>query len=195
MNILTKRALYALLMPHITLIIIVLWSNYGGKPFSTEIGTNSALKRALFVYNPSPIYNLDKQICMSFAKGLSLHDFSSQISTISIAEKDTNSYNLYVFCANTYIFAPDWPTSNFIKNIDLTDRNAIAITIGAGTTSRAERIHKENIKETNATLIDSKSFWLMYPNNEKRLDDDNVEVAKSMATAWGYDIGMKLRAK
>lgn len=190
---LLKIALHTFVVTSIICLVLTIWANYGGEQKVQFVGSITAPKKALIVYNPDPIYNLDENVCMSFAKGLSLHEFQAKVASIDFAKADTNQYDLYVFCANTYVWAPDWSITSYVKNKNLKHKKVVAITLGAGSTTRAKRVFDETIIEIGAKLIDSKEYWLMRPNNENRMDDDNVEVANSMATTFGYDIGLSLR--
>ena len=79
------------------------------------IGDENATKKALIIYNPDPLYNLDEQVCKSFAEGLGKHGFSSKVATVRLAPQESETYDLYVFCANTYNWAPDWLVTKYIK--------------------------------------------------------------------------------
>lgn len=174
-------------------LILTLWVQYGGVQKVSFIGNKDASQKALIIYNPDPIYNLDEQVCNSFAEGLSKHGFLSKISTIQHAEIDTYDYHLYVFCANTYNWAPDWPTTNYINNhTNLSKKNVVAITLGSGSTSRAKQLLEETIIAKNSNLLDSKTYWLMRPNDDNRLEEKNTEVASGMAKALGNSIGKQL---
>ncbi|WKN42197.1 hypothetical protein [Tunicatimonas pelagia] len=168
------------------------WVQYTGEQQIVAVGDESSPKKALIIYNPDPIYNLDEQVCRSFAEGLSHHGFSAKIATIELAHKK-EAYDLYVFFANTYNWAPDWLIQQFIRDHPaLEGKMVVAITMGAGETTRSQRKLESAILATDALLIGSRTYWLLHPNNESRMDEKNTDVAKDLARAWGESIGEKL---
>ena len=179
--------------------IVIVWgittliAESSSKEKTSLIGKKIAKKNALIVYDPDPFYNLDEQVCLGFAEGLSTEFWLAKIVTVSAAYKLEEEFDLYVFCTNTYNYAPDWAISTFIKrNKDLKGKPVVAITLGAGSTDRAQRLLEEKIKAKNANLIDSKTFWLMRPNDESRMEESNVKVAVDMARAFGTEVGKNM---
>ena len=65
------------------------------------------------------------------------------------------------------------------------EKKVIAISLGSGSTEASQRRFENLIKEKKANLIGSKSFWLMKPNDETRMDESNVNVATEMAYQLG----------
>lgn len=174
---------------------LTIWAEYSGGSKVVTIGNNSSFKNVLIVYNPDPIYNLDEQICENFAKGLANENFNVKIATVKVAKKELNHYYLYVFCANTYNWAPDWLVKSYIeKHPHLKDKNAIGITLGSGSTERSQRILEETINSKQAKLLDSKTYWLLKPNDENRMKENNIKVALDMAEKFGTEIGKKINS-
>jgi hypothetical protein len=171
---------------------LTIWVQLAGKERIEVIGATDAPHKALIVYNADPIYNLDEQVCRSFATGLSRSGFTCTIATVKRAP-DTEEYDLYVFCANTYNWAPDWQLRRFIRNYPgLMGKNVVAITLGSGSTKRAKRILEQTIKARDAILLDSKTYWLLRPNEENQSGNKNTEVANDLAEAFGESIGQRL---
>ena len=153
-----------------------------GPEKSFQFGERIATQNALVVYHPDLFYNLDEQICKGFAEGLARQNWLVDVATVKAAKKMEVEYDLYVFCANTYNWAPDWAISNFIKSHpNLEAKPAVAITLGSGSTGRAKRLLESQIKAKKAKLIDSQTYWLMRPNDETRMGESNVNVAIDMA--------------
>lgn len=174
--------------------LLTFWVEYAGKQKLEVIGSDGSTKKALIVYNPDPLYNLDEQVCKGFAAGLTAQGISATIATVKMAKKDRTDYDLYVFCANTYNWAPDWQTVKLIKQIPhLDNKNVVAITLGSGSTARAKRKLEEAISARNANLMGSKTYWLLRPNDENRMEEKNNLVATDMATQFGLVIGKSLR--
>lgn len=167
-------------------LIIVIWilltfyvELEGPKTHETYGKTDNYLK-ALIVYDPDPFYDLDKQICTTIAATLSENKWNSTVISVAADKNLTDEfYDLYVFCANTYNWEPDRVICNYIKNFKgLTNKNVVAITLGSGSTKRAQRIFEKLIIDSGANLVVSKSFWLMKPNDELKIEtSNNVEVA------------------
>jgi flavorubredoxin len=178
-------------------MVLTIWANNSGNQHLLTVGDEGAKYSALIVYNPDPIYNLDEQVCTAFARGLKETGFYSQVASLDYEDIDTQKeYDLIVFCANTYNWAPDWKTTEFIANYpDLVNQDVVAITLGSGSTARAKRLLDEAITKRNANLIESKEFWLLKPNDEERMEESNVDVATDMAQDLGLHIGLFLTTK
>lgn len=188
-----KLTIYLIIGTLVFWTMLTLWAQYSGYQESETIGDVASKKKALIVYNPDPIYDLDKQICRSFAIGLSSCGYKSTIITAQYKLEDKDNYDLYVFCANTYNWAPDWLVVNFIENYDnLINKNVVAITIGSGSTIQAQKKLENIIKSKSANLVDSKSYWLMRPNDDERTEENNIDVANDLALKFGVTIGKRL---
>ena len=166
-----------------------------GPEKTAVFGSPNAEKTALVVYDPDLFYNLDEQVCHSFAKGLESNGWLIKVATVAAAKQmDIQSFDLYVFCANTYNWAPDWPITGFIRNLDLNGKQVAAITLGSGSTKRAKRIFESNIKDRGANLLGSKTYWLMRPNDESRIDESNISVAVEMAYDFGRETAQQMES-
>lgn len=172
---------------------LTIWVQFNGKDMLEVIKAEDEQKRALIIFNPDPIYNLDEQVCMSFAEGLVNQNVSSTVATLNMIKNKTEAYDLYVFCVNTYNWAPDWKLTNLIKSHpNLDGQNVCAITVGAGATMRAQRKLEWHLLDKGVDLLGSEMYWLLRPNDEDRMQDKNVEVAKDQAKKFGERIGQLL---
>ncbi|MBQ0734709.1 hypothetical protein [Aquimarina celericrescens] len=192
----TKRMMVTLLIILVlTAIIWIVLSVVVSKTGSEKIafiGEDGDYK-ALIVYDPDPIYNLDELISIAFAEGLTESRWESKIATVAAATKIKQPFDLYVLCANTYNWAPDKAIRNYIKgNKHLKGSKVVAITLGSGATIRSQRLLEELIIEKQAILIESKSFWLIKPNNESKTKRSNRKIAIEMANDFGKEIAKKL---
>ncbi|MCJ7466358.1 MAG: hypothetical protein MUO53_06650 [Maribacter sp.] len=171
--------------------ILTLVAQREGAPKFWMLGDITSAQKALIVYNPDLFYNLDEQVCTSFAKGLGKEGWHSRVATVAAASAlKIEDFDLLVFCANTYNWSPDWPTSRFIKGLDLEKKPVVAITLGSGSTNTSQE-HLENlITDTGGHLIGSKSYWLMRPNDETRTNASNVKIAIEKAEIFGEQIGI-----
>ncbi|MBG6130577.1 hypothetical protein IWQ47_002053 [Aquimarina sp. EL_43] len=175
------------------IVLTVIVGKKGPEKFAI-VGAASSDQKALIVYDPDPIYNLDEKVSKSFAEGLSEKGWGSKVVTVAAAKNfEKEFFDLYVFCANTYNWAPDKAIRDHIKNIDyLQGKHVVAITLGSGSTKRSQRLLEELIKQKEATLIDSRTFWLMKPNTESKTKRSNSEIAVEMANNFGREIAERI---
>lgn len=150
-------------------------------------------KRALIVYDPDPIYNLDWQVCKSFAEGLDRDAWGIDLLSVSEALKQKpQAYELYVFCTNTYNWEPDWVLRSFMENMeDLQGKSAVALIVGSGSTARAKRIMESILLKKGAVLLASEEYWLLRPNDEQRMDVPNALVAADKARELAAELPLE----
>ena len=67
----------------------------------------------------------------------------------------------------------------------LKGKSVVAITLGSGSTAAAQKALEKLILDRGGQLLDSRSLWLLKPNDELRPEESNVKVSVSMAYAWG----------
>jgi hypothetical protein len=175
-------------------MILTLWAERQGPKRFQKLGTDNNSLKAVIIYDPDPFYNLDQQVCEAFAKVLADSGWSVSISTVAATKQFSDSgVGFYVFCANTYNWAPDWAITRYIKNHSaLANKKVVAITLGGGTTARSQKLFENIIKSKEANLIDSKNFWLWRPNDESRMKDKNTQVVVDMVKQWATKIISKI---
>lgn len=173
---------------------LTLYVEMEGADRQSHFGDANAISKAFVVYEADPFYNLDEQVCESFAKGLTAKGWYVKVMTVPAARNlDTNQFNLYVFCANTYNWSPDWAITRFIKkHSNIYGKNVAAITLGAGSTKRSMGILENLIKEKGGNLIESETYWLWRPNDPSQSKESNVNVAKNMAEKYGEIVAEKI---
>ncbi len=183
-------------------IFMVIWGfltllaeqeRHGGR---WEFGSEPLAGRALIQYNPDLFYNLDHQVSRAFAEGLVEEGWRADvISTAELAGLDVEAYDLFVYCANTYNWAPDRQISQAIRSaLHLKGKPAAAITLGSGSTARSKRLLEELILDQEALLIRSETYWLMKPNDESRPGVPNTQVAREKAREMGRECARDLRS-
>ena len=186
-----SRVLYIVLIIAGIWTGLTIWVQFFGQESISEMGGESATYSALLVYNPDPIYNLDAQVCRSYARGLCESDFSATIATTGKVPKDITPYDLFVICANTYNWAPDWKIMKFVRtNERLGGKPAVALTLGSGSTSNAMQKLEKALENRNMRVLDSHTLWLLRPNDESRLEEKNTDVAQTIAFDLGSEMGM-----
>lgn len=173
--------------------LFTLWAQFAGPVFLTEVGPKDAIHQALVVFDPDPFYNLDEQVCLAYASGFSVEGWRVTVASVQAARNLPDGFDHYAFCANTYNWGPDLAICNFIENkADLFQKPVVTITLGSGSTARAERLLLQKINKSEALLLHSAKYWLMRPNDEARMEESNVEVAKDMARELGKKIAKEI---
>ncbi|MBT8184185.1 MAG: hypothetical protein KJN76_05050 [Eudoraea sp.] len=165
-----------------------------GSAQTFSYGNADVGRTALIVYDPDPFYNLDEQLCKSFAEGLATKSWQVRVATVRAADQiNADETDLFVFCANTYNWAPDRGIKNFITSAAaLKEKPVVAITLGSGSTARASRLLEELITSQGGQLLSSKQYWLMRPNDEGVADKSNIAIAKEQVFLLGTEIATKL---
>jgi flavorubredoxin len=173
--------------------LLTVWVMAPAKENITIIGDRSDSLRVLITYDPDPIYNLDEQVCRAVAKALAENDIQVVLATTEAARKiDVHSFRSVVICANTYNWSPDRAVIEFVKNCsDLDNKDVVAITVGSGSTAKAREKFERELELAGANIIFSKEWWLMRPNDESRVKENNVDVAVDQA----YDLGLTLSGR
>ena len=176
---------------------LTVWAERTGPKRRWQLGSSTAKKRALIVYDPDPFYDLDEQVSRAFGQALADGGMRVTVATVAaVSDADNQAVDLYVFCANTYNFRPDWAVSDFIqKQENLAGKSVVAITLGSGTTGASQEALETLIHDKKANLLDSRSLWLFKPNDESLLLESNVAVTVSMAYAWGEEIAKRQGAE
>ncbi|WP_428663120.1 hypothetical protein [Runella sp.] len=163
--------------------ILTVWTEAKGPPKSIDLGNGK--KQVLIVYDPDPICNLDEKVCVTFGKALAKRGIKVKVATVSAADKlNAADFEAYVFCANTYNWRPDRAVTGFIEKTSITDKPVIAITLGSGSTESSQKALEKLILKKKGKLVGSRSFWLLRPNDELRMEESNVKVALSMVDEW-----------
>lgn len=185
-----KTIFKALLAILIIWIVLTVWVEKEGPYDKWNMGNLDAPKKALILYDQDPFYNLDQQICESVGRALAENGFNVTIATVAaVKDVKTTDFQLYVFCANTYNWEPDWAICRAVeKQMLITDKYVIAITLGAGSTTNSQKVFEKRIKSKKANVLASKSFWLWRPNDASRTEESNVKVAVEMSKEWAYSI-------
>lgn len=176
--------------------VLTIWAEMLGAEKYWTFSPAGAEQSALIVYDPDPFYNLDEQVCKAFAEALEKENIYATVATVSALKKrDMPGQDLYVFCANTYNWRPDWAVSGYIKKSDLKNKKVVAITLGSGSTKAAKKALEKILINKEADLIGSRTFWLMRPNDESRMEEGNVEIAVDMVGDWVVEIAAQLNNK
>jgi flavodoxin len=163
--------------------ILTWFSNAEGAKQIALFGETSSTRHALIVYDPDPFYQLDQQVCDAMAEELAVYDWRVKVvSVAALPEKEDTNVDLYVFCANTYNWQPDQAIVNYIqKHNELAQQAVVAVTLGSGSTKRAQRLLREELEAKEANVLAEDTFWLMRPNDESHPEETNVQIALDQA--------------
>jgi hypothetical protein len=98
-------------------LILTLYVERKGPAKNWSFGVRGSRHNALIVFDPDPFYNLDEKVCASFAIALAENDFVVELQTVAMAEAaPIGTYDLIVYCANTYNWRPDWAVTEFVRS-------------------------------------------------------------------------------
>ena len=160
-----------------------------------DFGDSNIYGQALIVYDPDPFYNFDEQVCLSVAEVFTENGMKVKVVSVAAAgEHDLKTFDVLVFCANTYNWSPDWAIQDFIKGQkSLHGKPVMAITLGAGSTASSKKKLEHLISSKDGTILGSGTFWLMRPNDEARMNESNVRVALSMVRNWSESLVYEYR--
>ena len=184
-RILLAIAFVVVLCLALTTIIVERESEY-----AVETVSASGKLRALVLYHPSRDAHFSDDLSLALARGLAAAGFAVDRATFnSQTPPHPDQYAVIGIVSNTYFWTPDRPTLNYLERARLQGVAAIGIMGGAGATGRSERVLREAIAATGATVLQTRSFWLLRPNDESRMDDPNRQVAVDAATRLGRDLG------
>lgn len=170
---------------------LTLWVEKKGPARMWQYGKQG--KTALVVYDADPLYNLDEELCRAFADTLAQNNIQATVATVKAMENlPRKKYDLYMLCANTYNWSPDWAITRFARQYHFKGQKVALLTIGSGSTDASKRKFEEVVKGTGADIIGSKTLWLMRPNDESRMEEANVAVAISITKQWAGEIATQL---
>lgn len=154
----------------------------------------SAGRRALVLYHPSREARFSDDLSMAVTAGLQSAGFSVDRATITertAARPD--GYQVVFVVSNTYNWAPDWPTMQYLKRANFEGINVVGLIGGAGSTGRSERILGEALRGTGAKVLGTRSLWLWRPNDETRMEKPNREVGLDIARRFAADVSQGVR--
>lgn len=179
-------SLYFIAIIVITWTIATYYVEQEGPALKIEYGNSFHQKKAILIFDPDPIYNLDEQVCKSIAKALEEEMWKATVvSVAALSNVVLVDYDLFIFCANTYNWSPDRAIKNLVDKEDFfLGKKVAALTVGSGSTKRAHRVFESLINTKDCDLIDSKELWLMRPNDDNSTEK-NVKIANEKAEEWG----------
>jgi hypothetical protein len=149
--------------------------------------------RALVLYHPSRDAHFSEEISLAFAEGLK--DAGLLVDRATMTKQTPtrpHGYALVAVVSNTFWSTPDLPTLRYLKRSDLSGLPAVGLICGSGSTARSQQILGATLSNAGATMLGTRSFWIMRPNDEARMSEPNRAVAQDMARNFGSEIGAKI---
>ncbi|MEO7982435.1 MAG: hypothetical protein ABI688_00005 [Bacteroidota bacterium] len=175
--------------------LLAFWVQLEGPSRFKQFGSPASTQSALIVYDPDPIYNLDQKVCEAFAEGLSARGWKVTVASVRSAKKNSDTpFQLYLFCANTYYWRPDWAICRYIKSHpSISGKNVLALTLGAGSTGSSQKKLEHLLLVQQVNLVDSRTTWLWRPNENTGTHLSNTQSAVNKAWKWAIEIADRFR--
>jgi hypothetical protein len=165
-------------------------------PHKRETLYEGKAQKALVLYHPSRDAHFSEDVSIAVAKGF--HDIGMSVDRETMTEATAAAHRGYAFLAvitNTYYGSPDRPTLRYLERARFGNTPTIGLTLGSGTTDRAQRILNEKLRRASTNTIDVRSFWISRPNDENRLQEPNRAVAVEMARTWAKQVALNIVSK
>jgi hypothetical protein len=142
------------------------------------------------LFHPSRDAHFSDDLSSAVASGLIAAGFSVDRATLTRSTPGApKRYALIAVVSDTYWWSPDIPTLRYLGRARFDGIHAIGLIGGAGSTARSQRILDKALRDTGATVIETRSFWLWRPNDKARMKEPNREVALSQAKQFGEASG------
>lgn len=168
---------------------VTLWVEWPAAPRRETLypgrGTGAA-ERALVLYHPSRDAGFADALSLAVAAGIAASGMAVDRATMTDdLPGDAGGAALVVVVSNTFWFRPDWPTGRYLARARWPGQPVLGLIGGAGSTEAAARRLHDGLAATGAEVIDVRQFWRARPNDETRMNEDNVAVALAMAQTLG----------
>lgn len=162
-------------------------------PSTVETVSSSGTLKALILYHPSRDARFSDDLSLALARGLVTAGFAVDRATVT-AETPARpaGYALIGIVSNTYFWTPDLPTTRYLRRARLQGIPVVGVVGGAGATGRSERVLRQSLAATGATVLSTQSFWLLRPNDESRSKEPNRQVAIDGAKQLGIATGTRI---
>lgn len=180
-----KKILAVLAGVFVTGLAAVTVSVEFASPYRSESLGGAGQKRALVLYHPSRDAHFSEELSLAVAAGFKAAGLSVERATMSNrTPADPQGYAIIAVVSNTYFWTPDLPTLRYLKRATLDSVPAIGVIGGAGSTGRSQRLLAAALRRTGARVLDTRSFWILRPNDESRIHEPNRAVARDEARAF-----------
>jgi hypothetical protein len=161
--------------------------------YRLETISSTGSPRVLVLYHPSRDAKFSDEVSLAVAEGF--RDAGLAVDRATLTGKTPASpqgYALVAVVSNTFWFTPDIPTLRYLGRARLQGIGAIGLMCGAGSTARSERKLHAALENAGAVVVTTRSYWVSRPNDERRVNQPNRDVAREMARKLGLEIGQAL---
>jgi hypothetical protein len=166
------------------------------KSSEIEVLYKSSGPRVLIIYHPSYIDRFQQELTAAFAEGAAAHGVGVDRITAQkgiLTPELLEQYKAIVIGTNTYYWMIDRPSTRALKSLhSLKHKTCYGLITGFGATENATSELNEYFKNLECEEQVVSSFWVMKPNDESRLDEDNKSVAIENARFLGKRLGTDL---
>jgi hypothetical protein len=146
--------------------------------------------RALVLYHPSRDAHFSDDLSRALCDGLKEAGLSVDRATVTrLTPGEPRGYALIAVVSNTYYWTPDIPTLRYLRRARFETIPVIGLIGGAGATSRSQRMLDAALRRTGGQVLETRSFWILRPNDEARLHEPNRQVAMELARQFGATTG------
>lgn len=162
-------------------------------PFRRERLGGAGRAKALILYHPSKDAHFSDDITMALAHGFEADGFAVERWTMSRhTPARPRGFAIIAVVSNTFFWAPDWPTQDYLDRADLGGQNTIAIMAGGGNTRRAQLVLMREIQDSGATLLTIRELWTSHPSIADTKPGSNREQAMQIARQIAQDAGRQV---
>jgi len=158
--------------------------------YKLEVLSTDGQAKALVLYHPSRDAHFSDELSLAVADGLKAAGLSVDRATLNgDTPASPQGYALVAVVSNTFWFTPDLPTLRYLARTRMEGQPVIGLIGGAGSTDRSQRMLDDALRQAEAKVIQTRSFWISRPNDEKRMSEPNRQVALDMAKQFGAESG------
>lgn len=186
----TLLALAAVLLSG--LVALTVWVE-SETEFRLEALSNQGAQKALVLFHPSRDARFSDDLSIAVARGLTDAGFAVDRATMTGSTPARwPQYRLIAIVTNTYWWTPDRPTSRYLARARFAGVPLMGLIGGAGATGRSQRRFETELKSTGGMLLGVRSYWILRPNDETRLQEPNRALAIQMARQFAFDCGRRV---
>ena len=137
----------------------------------------------LILYHPDLFYAFDRKMPLAAGETFLRKGYIPVVDSYDrVSEADLSQLKYLLIITNTYNWSPDWPTQKWLEKTNLNNKKVIAVTLGAGSTASSWSKMNNLLASSGAEVILTTTSWLLKPNDESRMKEDNVLVAIDQLT-------------
>ena len=150
----------------------------------TETVSETGDRRAVVLFHPSRDAGFSDDLSLAIATKLAEDGFRvDRVTMTGQTPAIWPGVDIVAVVSNAYFWAPDRPTRHYLARADFSGQPVLGVIGGAGATGRSERRLHEALQATGGDVLAVGSAWILRPNDEARMDEDNRTVARDRVVA------------